>query len=166
MLVLTRKIDEQIKIGDDITITIIKLRNNQIRIGIDAPRDVRVLRGELEPKETPTNNRVTQFIEADADSIKLPTPTPATEARSNSETHSNSDVRSSSEVHSNVVDGLASASEMIAKGETMNEVDPESNVQIFSGKIRTQIDCTQVDRNTRNPTTAMRAPLSDFFSAT
>ncbi|PHQ33014.1 carbon storage regulator [Rhodopirellula bahusiensis] len=52
MLVLTRKIDEQIVIGDNIKITVIKVRNNQVRIGISAPRDVRVLRGELEPNET------------------------------------------------------------------------------------------------------------------
>lgn len=52
MLVLTRKIDEQIVIGDNIKITVIKVRNNQVRLGISAPRDVRVLRGELEPKET------------------------------------------------------------------------------------------------------------------
>lgn len=47
MLVLSRKVDEQILIGDDIKITVVKIRNNQIRLGISAPRDVRVLRGEL-----------------------------------------------------------------------------------------------------------------------
>lgn len=52
MLVLTRKQDEQILIGDDVVITVIKIRNNQIRLGISAPRDVRVLRGELEAKVT------------------------------------------------------------------------------------------------------------------
>ena len=48
MLVLTRKTDEQILIGDDIKITLIRVRGNSVRIGIDAPRDVRVVRGELE----------------------------------------------------------------------------------------------------------------------
>jgi carbon storage regulator CsrA len=47
MLVLTRKTQEQIHIGDNITISILKLRGNTVRIGIEAPRDVRVLRGEL-----------------------------------------------------------------------------------------------------------------------
>lgn len=48
MLVLTRKTDEQILIGDDIKITLIRVRGNSVRIGVDAPRDVRVVRGELE----------------------------------------------------------------------------------------------------------------------
>ena len=59
MLVLSRKLKEQIKIGDDITITVVKLRNNQIRLGIEAPRDVRVMRAELDketPETTPKND--------------------------------------------------------------------------------------------------------------
>lgn len=48
MLVLTRKTDEQILIGNDIKITLIRVRGNSVRIGIDAPRDVRIVRGELE----------------------------------------------------------------------------------------------------------------------
>ncbi len=47
MLVLTRKTQETIQIGNDITISILKLKGNAVRIGIEAPRDVRVLRGEL-----------------------------------------------------------------------------------------------------------------------
>ena len=47
MLVLTRKTQERILIGDNITISILKLKGNTVRIGIEAPRDVRVLRGEL-----------------------------------------------------------------------------------------------------------------------
>lgn len=47
MLVLTRKPQEQIHIGDNITISVLKLKGNTVRIGIQAPRDVRVLRGEL-----------------------------------------------------------------------------------------------------------------------
>ena len=47
MLVLTRKNQEQIRIGDNITISILKVRGNSVRIGIEAPRDIRVLRGEL-----------------------------------------------------------------------------------------------------------------------
>ena len=51
MLVLTRKADEQILIGDDIKITLVRVRGNSVRIGIDAPRDVRVMRGELARRE-------------------------------------------------------------------------------------------------------------------
>ena len=47
MLVLTRKLRDQIKIGNDITLTVLKVKGNSIRIGIDAPMDVHILRGEL-----------------------------------------------------------------------------------------------------------------------
>ena len=49
MLVLTRKLDEQIRIGQDVTITIVRLHGNTVRIGVEAPRDVRVRRAELPP---------------------------------------------------------------------------------------------------------------------
>ncbi|GHV73545.1 carbon storage regulator [Spirochaetia bacterium] len=47
MLILTRKIDEKIMIGDDITITIIETRGDQVRIGVDAPKNVKVFRREI-----------------------------------------------------------------------------------------------------------------------
>jgi carbon storage regulator CsrA len=47
MLVLTRKVQQQIRIGDDITVTILQVKGNTIRVGIEAPREVRVVRGEL-----------------------------------------------------------------------------------------------------------------------
>ena len=53
MLVLTRKLQQQIKIGDEITVTILKVKGNTVRVGITAPREVRVIRGEL-PKEGDT----------------------------------------------------------------------------------------------------------------
>src|SRR5262249_23296104 len=53
MLVLTRKLQQQIKIGDEITVTILKVKGNTVRVGITAPRAVRVIRGEL-PKEGDT----------------------------------------------------------------------------------------------------------------
>jgi carbon storage regulator CsrA len=49
MLVLTRKQQQQIKIGDEITVTILRVRGNTVRVGIEAPRTVRVVRGELPP---------------------------------------------------------------------------------------------------------------------
>ncbi|XZE56311.1 carbon storage regulator [Planctomycetaceae bacterium SH139] len=49
MLVLTRKTNEQVSLGDDITITILRINNGSIRIGIDAPRHVRILRSEIDP---------------------------------------------------------------------------------------------------------------------
>lgn len=47
MLVLSRKKKEQIQIGTDITITIIEVRNHRVKIGIDAPEDLIVIRTEL-----------------------------------------------------------------------------------------------------------------------
>jgi carbon storage regulator CsrA len=50
MLVLTRKLQQQIKIGDGITVTILRVKGQTVRVGIEAPRDMRVVRGELKPK--------------------------------------------------------------------------------------------------------------------
>lgn len=47
MLVLTRKISEEIKVGSDITIKILSISDNQIKIGIDAPRDIQIYRSEV-----------------------------------------------------------------------------------------------------------------------
>lgn len=47
MLVLTRRVNERILIGDNITVTVLEVRGDQVRIGIDAPREVEVLREEL-----------------------------------------------------------------------------------------------------------------------
>lgn len=49
MLVLARKIDETIKIGEHITVTVLQVKGRMVKIGISAPRDVRVMRGELTP---------------------------------------------------------------------------------------------------------------------
>jgi carbon storage regulator len=47
MLVLSRKPLQSIMIGPDIKITLVKVERNQVRIGIEAPRDVTILRDEL-----------------------------------------------------------------------------------------------------------------------
>ena len=47
MLVLTRNRDEKIMIGDNIIITIVEIRGDKVRIGIEAPRDVSVHREEI-----------------------------------------------------------------------------------------------------------------------
>ncbi|WP_167138824.1 carbon storage regulator CsrA [Diaminobutyricimonas sp. TR449] len=47
MLVLTRKSGEQILIGDDIVITVLDSRGDGVRIGIDAPRGIKIQRGEI-----------------------------------------------------------------------------------------------------------------------
>ena len=47
MLVLTRKIGEMFKVGDQITVEVLDVRGNQVRIGIEAPRTVSVHREEI-----------------------------------------------------------------------------------------------------------------------
>jgi carbon storage regulator CsrA len=47
MLVLTRKTKQQIQIGENIVVTILQVRGQTIRVGIEAPRDVRVVRSEI-----------------------------------------------------------------------------------------------------------------------
>lgn len=53
MLVLSRKESQRIRLGDSIVITIVKISGDKVRIGIDAPGDVLVLRDELEPRDKP-----------------------------------------------------------------------------------------------------------------
>ena len=47
MLILSRKANEKIMIGEDISVTIIEIRGDQIRIGVDAPKQVKVYRQEV-----------------------------------------------------------------------------------------------------------------------
>lgn len=47
MLVLTRKTTEMIKIGDDVVIKVIKTARGTVKLGIEAPSGIRVIRGEL-----------------------------------------------------------------------------------------------------------------------
>lgn len=47
MLIITRRVGERIMIGQDITLTVLGMRGNQVRIGFDAPQDVEVHREEI-----------------------------------------------------------------------------------------------------------------------
>lgn len=47
MLILTRKVGESLLIGDDVSITILNIRGNQVKIGVQAPKDVSVHREEI-----------------------------------------------------------------------------------------------------------------------
>lgn len=47
MLILTRRVGESLMIGDDINVTVLGIRGNQVRIGVNAPKDVSVHREEI-----------------------------------------------------------------------------------------------------------------------
>ena len=61
MLILTRTVGEKIKIGDDITLSVLGVQGNQVRIGIEAPREVSVHREEIynriEAEKEPSGNK-------------------------------------------------------------------------------------------------------------
>lgn len=50
MLVLSRKLNEKVVIGGDIVVTVVRIDRNTVRLGIEAPGDVRVLRAEIAPQ--------------------------------------------------------------------------------------------------------------------
>ena len=72
MLVLTRKVLEGITIGDDIRVTVVRVEGGQVRLGIEAPRHVTVLRGELVDRPTPLT--VVEAVQGDREPI---TPRPS-----------------------------------------------------------------------------------------
>ena len=47
MLILTRRVGESLVIGDDVTVTVLGVRGNQVRLGVNAPKDVAVHREEI-----------------------------------------------------------------------------------------------------------------------
>lgn len=171
MLVLTRKLNEKIKIGDDITITIVKLRNNQIRIGIEAPRDVRVLRAELEKivttelagelvepaaVETASTNRVRKYLASESVVAS----------------HTSNQPR-----RNDVVDGMMSADEMIAAGKDIDDEHPDDDsrpghdgdhspsttLKVFSGRIGRDGELRENTGSCKSR--PARAPLAGFFTA-
>ena len=50
MLILTRRVNETVMIGDEITLTVLSINNNQVRLGVNAPRHVPVHREEIYEK--------------------------------------------------------------------------------------------------------------------
>jgi carbon storage regulator len=51
MLILTRRVGESLRIADDIVVTILEVKGNQVKIGTDAPKDVPVVREEIRDRD-------------------------------------------------------------------------------------------------------------------
>ena len=75
MLVLTRKLQEKITIAGNITVTVLRVKGQTVRIGIEAPREIRVVRGELPMEATAGESKDQSAPTASASpSLKLATP--------------------------------------------------------------------------------------------
>ena len=75
MLVLSRKIGEKLVIGDNITVVVSRVAGNRVMLGIEAPQDVRIIRGELKAFGEPTAAvpaGAGSFERADAAGASLP----------------------------------------------------------------------------------------------
>ena len=143
MLVLTRKADEQILIGDDIKITLVRVRGNSVRIGIDAPKDIRIVRGELGLRATddasqPTIEREEVFARPEAQSRYT--------AGNNRIANVEGSVTVAGSVHCNTDTKHASGPSTEQSKSSERFVEPASNPSTL-----------------KNP---KRAPLSAFVSAT
>src|SRR5262245_2171403 len=86
MLVLTRKATEQIQIGENVVITILRIKGQSVRIGIEAPREVRVVRAEL-PKaadQTDESQSISVATASTSDLVPGPSPSDSKRARRSS----------------------------------------------------------------------------------
>lgn len=70
MLVLTRKIDQSIMIGDHIRIVVVDVRGDQVKIGIDAPRDIMVHRQEVYQEIQAENQRAVLKRQIDLETLE------------------------------------------------------------------------------------------------
>ncbi len=61
MLVITRKKNESILIGDNIEITVVKVEDGSVRLAISAPKDIKILRRELYDEVMEENKKATEF---------------------------------------------------------------------------------------------------------
>lgn len=77
MLILTRRVGETIVIGDDIIVTVLGIKGNQVRIGINAPKDVSVHREEIYQRIQQEKNTTNKPEEA----APAPAPAPTQPAR-------------------------------------------------------------------------------------
>lgn len=71
MLVLTRKVNEEILVDENIRIQVIEVRGNRVRIGITAPDHVRILRSELQPNDDILGQRTQAYIKEPTSTLRL-----------------------------------------------------------------------------------------------
>ncbi len=69
MLILSRKINEKICIGNNITLTIMEVRGDQVKVGIDAPKDVKVFRQEVFNAIQSENKAAASTVNADLSAL-------------------------------------------------------------------------------------------------
>lgn len=69
MLVLSRKIGEVINIGDRISVTVVEVKDNKVRIGIEAPHDMRIYRQEIYLKVQQENKQAADWDLADLEQV-------------------------------------------------------------------------------------------------
>jgi carbon storage regulator len=75
VLVLSRRVGERILIGDDIVVTVVDVRHDTVRLGIAAPRSVRVNRAEIHQAVAEANRAAAQATDSDIDAVRsLPRP--------------------------------------------------------------------------------------------
>jgi len=64
MLLLTRRVGETVMIGDDVTVTVLGVKGNQIRLGFEAPKETKILREEIYLRIQDEENAQTKLVAA------------------------------------------------------------------------------------------------------